>query len=329
MLKQIFLFIFLIFTIFSSIIVYISFVIHKPCQHNIQVLDNASRLNLTDEQIKRLQKALQIRTESFKIGHDNKSAKLEFIQFIRSEYKELEENYSFVQIEIISNYSLLYKIQGTQTNLKPYLLAAHFDVVPVAEEDVTKWLHDPFKGELNSIDKHIYGRGTMDDKASMLSQLEAIKLFLAKNKQPKRTIYLAYGHDEEITGLDGACQIAKLLFNQGVELEYVLDEGTMIVEDVFPGDKKPTALISVADKGYLTIRFSVNVTGGHSSMPNTDNSALFILSEAITKLKYNKLPSLMRYGPEKDLLEKLGVNLDFFRRILLTNIWLFYPLLEM
>ena len=84
----------------------------------------------------------------------------------------------------------------------------------------------------------------------MLSQLEAVKIFLSKIKQqPKRTLYLAYGHDEEITGLIGAGEIAQILKNKNVSLEYVLDEGTMIVEDVLPGLDKPTALIST----YITI----------------------------------------------------------------------------
>jgi len=57
----------------------------------------------------------------------------------------------------------------------------------------------------------------------MMSQLEAMRIFLRKTKQqPKRTLYLAYGHDEEITGLNGASQIAKMLKNRNVSLEYVL-----------------------------------------------------------------------------------------------------------
>lgn len=206
------------------------------------------------------------------------------------------ENYPFVKLEVINNYSLLYKIQGTNTSLKPYLLAAHFDVVPA---DPTNWSHDPFMAKID--DEFLYGRGTMDDKASMLSQLEAIRVFLAKSKQqPKRTIYLAYGHDEEITGLNGAGQIAEHLGN--ISLEYVLDEGTMVIDELFPGSTQPTALISkyqlnvkynacyliiiikgVAEKGYLTIKFYVNVTGGHSSMPSSENSSINILSQAITR----------------------------------------------
>lgn len=84
-----------------------------------------------------------------------------------------------------------------------------------------------------------------------------------------------------MSGEYGAKMIAKHLEN--VSLEYVLDEGTMIIEDVFPELEKPIALVSIADKGYLTLKFSVNTTSGHSSMPDHKNSAIFILAEAVTK----------------------------------------------
>jgi carboxypeptidase PM20D1 len=104
------------------------------------------------------------------------------------------------------------------------LLAAHIDVVPAKLED-GNWTHEPFSAKIDNA--HIYARGTMDDKANMLGQLEAIRIYLKKYGQPKRTIYLAYGHDEEASGLEGAGQMAKLLSN--VSLEYVLDEGTMVI----------------------------------------------------------------------------------------------------
>ncbi len=91
----------------------------------------------------------------------------------------------------------------------------------------------------------------MDDKASMLSQLEAITIFLRKNGQPFRTLFLAYGHDEEVHGMQGAGKIADYL-NQ-TQLEYVLDEGSMIVDDVIPQLKKPIAYISVGKKKHHLI----------------------------------------------------------------------------
>lgn len=150
------------------------------------------------------------------------------------------EKYPFVKLEIINSYSFLYKIEGTEKSLKPYLLAAHYDVVPA---DATNWDWDPFSGKVDN--QFVYGRGTMDDKASMMSQLEAVREFLNKTKQqPKRTIYLAYGHDEEISGFGGAGQISKILKSRNIELEYVIDEGSMVIEDLFEGLNRPIAVIS-------------------------------------------------------------------------------------
>ena len=121
----------------------------------------------------------------------------------------------------------------------------------------------------------------MDNKASMVSQLEAVRLFLNHSGQPQRTIFLAYGHDEEISGRQGAARIAAFLGE--TQLEFVMDEGSMVIEDLFAELERPSACIGVAEKGYMTVRFWVNVTGGHSSMPDNDNSAVFILSEAVSR----------------------------------------------
>ena len=115
----------------------------------------------------------------------------------------------------------------------------------------------------------------------MISQLEAVRIFLKLNGQPKRSIYLAYGHDEEVLGHNGASLIAKHLENE--ILEYVVDEGQLIIEDLITEIKRPFAVIGITEKGYLTVKFSINTTGGHSSMPDKKESALFILSEAINK----------------------------------------------
>jgi carboxypeptidase PM20D1 len=122
---------------------------------------------------------------------------------------------------------------------------------------------------------------TLDDKSSMIGQLEALHHFIARHGQPRRSLFLAYGHDEEVSGTQGASAIARFLGN--VSLEYVIDEGTMIIEDLLKGMKKPVGLISVADKGYMTVKFYVNTTGGHSSVPSDDQSPIFILAESVNR----------------------------------------------
>ena len=158
--------------------------------------------------------------------------------------------------------------------------------------------------------------------------MEAVKTYLKKYGQPKRKIYLAFGHDEEMEGNKGAKKIAEHLQSLNVKLEYVIDEGTMILSNLFSYWNKSIALISIAEKGYLTVKFYVNTTGGHSSMPDEANSALVILSKAINRLNQNKVPSYLGYGPEKFTFEKMGSHLPFTRRMALSNLWLFKPIVE-
>jgi carboxypeptidase PM20D1 len=191
------------------------------------------------------------------------------------EFKEIEE-YEFVSFEYVSNYSMLYKINGVDQLLKPYLFAAHSDVVVVQEEN---WSHPPF--EAKTVDSFIYGRGTLDCKSSLVAQLEAVRLFLRRFGRPYRTLYLAYGHDEEKLGSEGAAMIAKRI--QDVEFEYILDEGMMVVEDSVDFVKKPLAYVGVAEKGFMTVKYFVETIGGHSSAPDKKNSAIPILSEAVLK----------------------------------------------
>lgn len=65
--------------------------------------------------------------------------------------------------------------------------------------------------------------------------LEAVEFELARGFKPKRTIYLAFGHDEEVAGLEGAVAIKDHLLSKGVQLEYLLDEGTIILKNAFTG----------------------------------------------------------------------------------------------
>ena len=71
-----------------------------------------------------------------------------------------------VQREVINTHSLLYTVQGSDPSLKPTLFCAHIDVVPVEEES---WDVPPFEGRL--VDGFIYGRGTLDDKHSLMVSL--------------------------------------------------------------------------------------------------------------------------------------------------------------
>jgi len=66
---------------------------------------------------------------------------------------------------------------------------------------------------------------------------------IKKGERPKRTFYLAFGHDEEISGKQGAQEISRMLQKRGVnKLDFVLDEGYTVTRHILPGTSKHVAL---------------------------------------------------------------------------------------
>jgi carboxypeptidase PM20D1 len=156
--------------------------------------------------------------------------------------------------------------------------------------------------------------------------LEAVEDLLSASFQPQRTIYLAFGHDEEIGGANGAGKIAELLRARSVELEFVLDEGMNIVDGVIPGIAAPAALVGIAEKGYLSLDLSVETAGGHSSIPPAE-TAIGIVSRALQRLDATHFPARLS-GPTRRMLEFLGPEMAWAKRLALANLWLFDPLVR-
>ena len=228
--------------------------------------------------------------------------------------------------ELVGGLSLLYTWPGSEPQAKPILLMAHQDVVPIAPGTEKSWEVDPFAGEIKG--GYIWGRGAWDDKGNLLAQLEAVEMLLASGFQPRQTLYLAFGHDEEVGGLAGAVQIAKLLQERKVQLDYVLDEGLLITEGVMPGLTKPAALIGIAEKGYLSVVLRVPATPGHSSMPPAKGtSAIAMMSAALRRLDDEQLPGGIR-GVAREMFTTIAPEMEGFGRIALTNLWLFGPLVQ-
>ena len=111
--------------------------------------------------------------------------------------------------EMVGDLSLLYTWTGSKTDAKPIMLMAHQDVVPVATGTEKDWTEEPFKGTVK--DGFVWGRGAWDDKGNLIAQMEAIEMLVASGYQPERTVYLAFGADEEVGGRRGAAKIAALL----------------------------------------------------------------------------------------------------------------------
>lgn len=241
-------------------------------------------------------------------------------------HRYLESTYPMVHAaldrEIVGGFSLLYTWRGSDPALKPLLIMGHFDVVPVPPDTLADWEYPPFAGEI--VDGVVWGRGALDDKVNVIGALEAVEWMIGEGFQPRRTLYLAFGHDEEVGGAQGAVKIAELLNERGVELECVVDEGGSIISDTLPGVDAPVALIGIAEKGYLTLTLSVEQPGGHSSMP-PDQSAIGILAAAIARLEANPFPARLE-GPPLEMFAAFGPEMPFAQRVVFANLWLTKPL---
>jgi len=228
--------------------------------------------------------------------------------------------------EVVGGLSLVYTWQGTDPNAKPIALMAHQDVVPIAPGTESKWEAEPFSGQVK--DGFVWGRGAWDDKGNLIAQMEAIEVLLASGFQPRQTVYLISGADEEVGGLRGAAQIVKLLQERKVKFDFVIDEGLLITEGVMPGLAKPTAIIGIAEKGYLSVVMRVPAVPGHASMPPPKGtSAIGMMSAALRRLDDEQLPATLR-GVAREMFETIAPEMTGFQRVALSNLWLFAPLVQ-
>jgi carboxypeptidase PM20D1 len=225
--------------------------------------------------------------------------------------------------EVIADYSLLYTWQGSDTKAQPIGLLAHQDVVPVAPGTDKDWQHPPYDGIV--ADGFVWGRGAWDDKGNLYSMLEAAEALAKAGFRPKRTIYFAFGHDEETAGTRGAKNIAALLASRGVKLDFVIDEGLLITDGMIKGLDKPAALIGVAEKGYATLVLNAVATPGHSSMPPRD-TAIGMMAAALARLEDHRLPPQI-CGTVAEMFDTLAPEMNGVSRVALSNLWLFRPLL--
>lgn len=195
--------------------------------------------------------------------------------------------------EKINTFGLLYTLPGSDQSLKPLMLTAHQDVVPVA--DASTWTYPPFDAYFDGT--WLWGRGASDDKNSMTALLSAIETLLQQpDFAPKRTIILAFGFDEECSGVKGAGSIAAYLKEAyGPDsLAIILDEGGMGLQQI---DDVLYALPGVMEKGHVDIWFSLHVAGGHSSIP-FPHTGIGIMSEFVVALEANPYtPKLIKDSP--------------------------------
>lgn len=250
--------------------------------------------------IQRLSGAVQIPTQSYDEMDDVGDDPRWDVFFTFAEY--LKETFPLVhaslELEKVNTHGLLYTWTGEDKSLKPNLLMAHQDVVPVPDSTVKSWTHPPFSGHYDG--KFVWGRGASDCKNQLIGILSAVEALLAANFTPQRTLILSFGFDEEVSGGRGAARLAEHLISKlgHNSVAAIVDEGAVNLENWGAN----FALPGVAEKGYIDVDIVVRMPGGHSSIPPKHNG-IGVASELITLIEDSTYePHLYEENPYLELL---------------------------
>ncbi|MDO4284046.1 MAG: M20/M25/M40 family metallo-hydrolase [Eubacteriales bacterium] len=268
-----------------------------------------------DKIIRDMQDLIRCRTVS---NRDDSLVEWEEFEKCRALVRErFPKLFGRAQYERIGKSGMLFTIRGRRSDA-PGVLMAHYDVVPVQED---KWSRPPFGALIE--DGVLWGRGTLDTKGTFCAILEAAEQLIGEGFVPENDLYLSFSGEEEIDG--GSCtDIVHALRDRGVKPAFVLDEGGAVVSGVFPGVKKECAVVGVAEKGSLNIDMTIAGGGGHASAPPV-HSILGELSAAVVALENHPFPARLT-APVRGMFEVLGRESSFGLKIILANLWCFWPL---
>lgn len=288
---------------------------------SVQVDVAPTKFKAPEGAAERLQQAVRFKTVSN--SDPSKMDMEEFARFNEFLVTAYPAAHGVLQRELVPPCSVVYTWKGSDAKARPVLMISHTDVVPVEEDQLDKWAHGPFSGDI--ADGFIWGRGTLDDKLGVLGLLEGVEALAAAGHVPKRTVVLGFGCDEEVGGEVGAKNLAKLFAERKTQFEFTFDEGLAIVEGYVPGTDKPVALVGIVEKGFGTYTLTVESEGGHSSMP-PKQSAIGILSAGIARLEANPLPAGLNPA-SRQMFETLAAEVDFGLKIVFANLWILEPVL--
>ncbi|MCL2319395.1 MAG: M20/M25/M40 family metallo-hydrolase [Treponema sp.] len=215
---------------------------------------------------------------------------LAFQQFLAENYPAFHKT---AERHVLSPYSVLYRWPGTGSGAGSkgegsgkgaVLLLAHYDVVGAETE---KWSCDPFGAEMK--DGFIYGRGSLDMKSILISIIEAAENLCQAGFKPRHDIWFAFGGDEERAGVHGAMEAAKWFAQRGQHFDWILDEGTPVGEKQIKGVDPPLGLVSIEEKGFLSLELGVEQEPGHASRPPRTQAAA-VLSRALCRIAARPFP---------------------------------------
>src|SRR6476659_838473 len=228
---------------------------------------------------------------------------------------ELERSFPLLHARLgrtrIAGHALLLHWPGRSSS-RPVVLMAHLDVVPVDEQ--ATWQHPAFGAVV--LDGAMWGRGTLDDKGSLVAICEAVETLLERGFVPAQDVWLSFGCEEEVSGTAAQEAVAELV-RRGVRPWFVLDEGGAIAHEAFPGVRAPIGVIGVTEKGTTSLELRVEGRGGHASTP-TRLGPTARLARAITRLDRAPMPPSVP-APTIELFRRMAPHASPALRPLMAN----------
>ncbi|NEZ03928.1 M20/M25/M40 family metallo-hydrolase [Wenzhouxiangella sp. XN201] len=266
-----------------------------------------------------LAEAVRFRTISSDTQLPNKAESFPaFHDWLESTYPDA---HAVMERERVNELSLLYRWPG-RSDCKPIGFISHLDVVPVEEESIEDWTHPPFAGAV--ADGYVWGRGSVDTKSNLVMTMEAVERLADDGFTPSCDVYLLFGHDEETGGSEGAGAMSRILTEQGIHFDWVLDEsgGGSIHTD---GSSK-WAQITLSQRGYVTFELTATGVGGHSAVPLRPN-AILGLSRALMRLSNSSMPGGLE-GLALEMVKARVQRRSYLERLLVANTWITKPVVE-
>ena len=232
-------------------------------------------------------------------------------------YPRVFEVCSFLQLP---DRALLLRWPG-KSDKEPAVMMAHYDVVPVNEEN---WEKPPFAAIIE--DGVLWGRGTLDTKVTFNAIFSAANYLIDRGFVPENDIYFAFSGGEEVNG-NGAPNIVQYFIDHDIQPAMVVDEGGAVVQNVFPGVKEPCGLIGIAEKGMMNVQYRAVSAGGHASAPKP-HTPVGVLAAACKKVEDH--PFKMHITkPVAEMFDTLGRRSTFLYRMIFANLWCFGWVLDL
>jgi putative selenium metabolism hydrolase len=142
------------------------------------------------------------------------------------------------------------------------VVEGHLDTVDVG--DLRQWVVDPFSGAL--IDGRVYGRGAVDMKGSIASQIKALEDL----KTLESDLYVVYTVHEEII--------------EGVALRHALRDSLRVRPDVVVTGEATSLELGLGHRGRAVVDLEISGVSAHASMPGEGINALEGAALAILKV---------------------------------------------